>query len=53
MGIRGSGMGKSFTVGRVELGCWWERIFLFTSPSSRRLEVLRRGPVEEPEDLLH
>ena len=45
IGIRGSGIGKSFTVRKVTDGIGVERIFPFHSPSLAKIEVTRRGKV--------
>ena len=46
MKIRGSGMGKSFTVRRIASGgVGVERIFPFNSPAVRKVEVVRKGKV--------
>ncbi|MCD6462570.1 MAG: 50S ribosomal protein L19 [Thermotogae bacterium] len=46
MKIRGSGMGKSFTVRRIASGgVGVERIFPFNSPAVKKVEVIRKGKV--------
>jgi len=46
MKIKGSGMGKSFTVRRIASGgVGVERIFPFNSPAVKKVEVIRKGKV--------
>jgi large subunit ribosomal protein L19 len=45
LGIRGSGIGKSFTVRKVTEGVGVERIFPWHSPSIAKVEVTRFGRV--------
>lgn len=45
LGIRGSGIGKSFTVRKVTEGVGVERIFPMNSPSIAKIEVTRLGRV--------
>jgi large subunit ribosomal protein L19 len=45
LGIRGSGIGKSFTVRKVTEGVGVERIFPMHSPSIAKIEVTRLGKV--------
>ena len=45
LGIRGSGIGKSFTVRKVTEGVGVERIFPINSPSIAKIEVTRFGRV--------
>jgi large subunit ribosomal protein L19 len=45
LGIRGSGIGRSFTVRKVTDGIGVERIFPIHSPSIAKVEVTRKGAV--------
>ena len=45
LGIRGSGIGRSFTVRKVTDGIGVERIFPIHSPSIAKVEVTRKGSV--------
>jgi large subunit ribosomal protein L19 len=45
LGIRGSGVGRSFTVRKVTDGIGVERIFPIHSPSIAKVEVTRKGLV--------
>ncbi len=45
LGIRGSGIGRSFTVRKVTDGIGVERIFPINSPSIAKVEVTRKGSV--------
>ena len=45
LGIRGSGIGRSFTVRKVTDGIGVERIFPIHSPSIAKIEVTRKGAV--------
>ncbi len=45
MGIRGSGIGKSFRVRKISNGVGVERIFPLNSPNIAKIERLREGKV--------
>lgn len=45
IGIRGSGMSKTFTVRKISSGVGVERIFPFHSPKIAKIEVLKEGNV--------
>lgn len=45
LGLRGSGLGASFTVRKVTEGVGVERIFPLHSPSIAKIEVTRKGQV--------
>lgn len=45
IGIRGSGMSKTFTVRKISSGVGVERIFPFHSPKIAKVEVLKLGNV--------
>ncbi|HMU43545.1 MAG TPA: 50S ribosomal protein L19 [Ignavibacteriaceae bacterium] len=45
IGIRGSGMSKTFTVRKISSGVGVERIFPFHSPKIAKVEVIKLGNV--------
>jgi large subunit ribosomal protein L19 len=45
IGVRGSGVEKTFTVRKISSGVGVERIFRFNSPKIAKIEVLKKGDV--------
>jgi large subunit ribosomal protein L19 len=45
MGIRGSGIGRTFRVRKISNGVGVERIFPINSPSMAKVDLLREGKV--------
>ncbi len=43
--IKGSGVGRTFTVRKISSGVGVERIFPYNSPKIQKIEVLREGKV--------
>jgi large subunit ribosomal protein L19 len=45
IGVRGSGVEKTFTVRKISSGVGVERIFRFNSPKIAKIELLKKGNV--------
>ncbi len=45
IGVRGSGVEKTFTVRKISSGVGVERIFRFNSPKIAKIDVLKKGDV--------